>query len=285
MQGDDITEAAGEICNARSLKLLSEVGQGAFKRTFAVADANGQHHALKLFRQGAGARTQREVDAMTRCSHPAIAKFELIDGWINASGQQYVYLIEEFLAGGTLTQRLGQGGLFTREQVRQLALDLIDALAHIEGHALVHRDIKPDNIMFRDTSMSPVLVDFGLVRDLAQVSLTQTWQMQGPGTPYFAAPEQLNNAKAMIDWRTDQFALGVVLTICITDRHPFDTRKPNDPDPVQRVMARDAPVPEFVTWAGGAGLEPLIRMVQPWPVQRFRTPTLLAQAWSNGVQP
>jgi hypothetical protein len=58
---------------------------------------------------------------------------------------------------------------------------------------------------------TPALVDFGLVRDLSETSLTASWLPRGPGTPLFASPEQLNNEKALIDWRSDQFSIGVIL--------------------------------------------------------------------------
>jgi len=86
---------------------------------------------------------------------------------------------------------------------------------------LVHRDIKPANIMFKEGLETPVLVDFGIVRDLAATSLTQTWSPIGPGTPFFASPEQLNNEKHLIDWRSDQFSLGVTLYFARTARHPY----------------------------------------------------------------
>jgi serine/threonine protein kinase len=280
MPVDDITQAAAEICAARSLNLVSEVGQGAFKRTFQVADADSVLHALKLYRQGAAnERTSREVAAMVKCSHRAIGRLETIDSWRNPSGE-YAYLIEEFLSGGTLSTRIAKG-LFDRSQLRHFGNELIDALTHTEALSLVHRDIKPDNIMFRTVDGQPVLVDFGLVRDLGQTSLTQTWQPQGPGTPFFAAPEQLNNAKALIDWRTDQFALGVVLSICATGRHPFDTHGTNSVDVVRRVASYDALPDPFIFWANANRLEVLTRMVQPWPIQRYRTPALLKAAWSK----
>src|ERR1019366_6088976 len=114
--------------------------------------------------------------------------------------------------GGTLGDRL-KSGLCTRDAVKALGSGLIRAIEHLHGLGLVHRDIKPENVMYRARdSDQPVIVDLGLVRDLAASSITQSWFAQGPGTPLFAAPEQLNNRKELIDWRADQFAVGVSLT-------------------------------------------------------------------------
>ena len=165
-----LQQVARAICSARNLTLGPEVGAGAFKHTFEVRTAGGAARALKVYRKaGADARTQREVDAITRCSHPGIARFELIETWKDGA-EDYVYSLEEFLAGGTLTDRLRAGSLSAAE-VRDLATHLVDAVGHIASLALVHRDLKPDNIMFRTAGGPPVIVDFGLVRDLSQEPL------------------------------------------------------------------------------------------------------------------
>jgi serine/threonine protein kinase len=273
-----VQQVAHAICSTRKLTLGPEVGSGAFKHTFEIRAADGTARALKVYRRaGADARTQREVEAITRCSHAGVARFELIETWKDGP-DEYVYSLEEFLSGGTLTTRLAGGPLAIGE-VRSLALSLIDTVGHIASLGLVHRDLKPDNIMFRTAGGTPVIVDFGLVRDLGQSSLTKTWLPHGPGTPYYAAAEQLNNEKPMIDWRTDQFALGVVLTMCGLGRHPYELAGMNPLQVVDRVARREASAPAFETWAADTGLAPLVRMVAPWPIARFRTPQRLAMAW------
>jgi serine/threonine protein kinase len=271
--------AAQEICAHRGLVLGPEVGEGAFKHTFHVHTSAGDPRALKVYRHhGANARTQREVDAITRCTHPGVVRFELIDAW-KYGGKDYVYSLEEYLAGGTLTARMAKAQLSVNE-VRELAISLVDAVGHIAGLDLVHRDLKPDNIMFGSPGGPPVIVDFGLVRDLKQSSLTKTWLPHGPGTPFFAPAEQLNNEKPLIDWRADQFALGVLLTVAGTSTHPYALPGQDSYQVIDRVASRERPSPDFVAWATSNGLDALVRMVAPWPIERFRTPTLLAAAWA-----
>jgi serine/threonine protein kinase len=215
---------------------------------------------------------------MLRCRHCRIASFHHVDTWLDA-GTPVPYSLEEFLSGGTLAKRLERGRL-SPAALHPLGAKLIDAVSHVAAHDLVHRDIKPDNIMFRDgTTDDPVLVDFGLVRDLSQDSLTKTWLMRGPGTPFFAPPEQLNNEKSLIDWRADQFSLGVVLAICGTGSHPFAPDGASPESVVDRVAQRESPGSDFANWTSAVGLEPLLRMVAPWPVERYRTPADLAAAW------
>jgi serine/threonine protein kinase len=275
---------AQALCLAKNLTLGSEVGAGAFKSTFEVRESDGTARALKIYKKaGADARAQREVDAIKRCSHPGIARLDVIETFKHGN-EEYVYLLEEFLSGGTLTAHLAGGNLVPR-QVRELAASLVSAVSHIAALNLVHRDLKPDNIMYRKVGGELVIVDFGLVRDLQMTSLTKTWQPQGPGTPFFAAPEQLNNEKAMIDWRTDQFALGVVLTICGFGRHPYAISGASPARTIERVANREEPADEFIDWTIRAGLTPLARMVKPWPINRYRTPMQLANSWElKGVR-
>lgn len=276
-----LLQVAQALCAARGLTLGPEVGAGAFKFTFRVTTSDGSARALKLYRRaGADARTQREVDAITRCSHVGVARFELIDTWSDG-GEDFVWSLEEFLSGGTLTDRL-KGGPLALGDLRALAIKLVDAVGHVASLGLVHRDLKPDNIMFRTAGGEPVIVDFGLVRDLQQTSLTKTWLDRGPGTPFYASPEQLNNEKSMIDWRSDQFALGVVLGMAGTGRHPFLMSGLTPSQIVDRVASRKPVGDEFRAFTVKANLPQLIQMTSPWPISRFRTPGLLADAWKVG---
>jgi serine/threonine protein kinase len=281
LQADPRLEGiARAICAARGLTFVREVGAGAFKRTYHVQQADGSSRALKVYRKaGADARTQREVDAIRRCDHPGVVKFEAIETWRDGN-EDFVYSLEEFLSGGTLTTRL-QSGPMAIPDVKSLAIGLADAVGHVASLELVHRDLKPDNVMFRTKGGQPVIVDFGLVRDLQQMSLTNTWQPQGPGTPFFAPAEQLNNEKPMIDWRADQFSLGILLAMAARGQHPY--ARPGD-DPlrtVERVARREQVSQEFLTWANSVGLAMVAKMVAPWPIERYRTPVQLQQAWGG----
>lgn len=216
---------------------------------------------------------------MQRCSHPNIANLTSIAGFYH-DGIQFLLSVEEFLPGGTLTTRL-QRGSFTRTEALGIGNQLVNAVAHIASHDLVHRDIKPDNILFRQDGVTPVIVDFGLVRDLVRTSLTHTWFMRGPGTPYFASPEQLRNEKAMIDWRSDQFSLGVVMTIGLFGIHPYQEEEALPAQTVERVAERAPQSNRFLKCAKEVGMPFLIRMTAPWPVERFRLPENLQVVWEE----
>lgn len=142
----------------------------------------------------------------------------------------------------------------------------------------MHRDLKPENILL-NADVAPVIDDFGIVRDLADISLTQSWALRGPGTPYYASPEQLNNEKELIDWRADQFSLGVSLSVVTLGIHPYHRTGMTMDRVVEAVAQRDGPAAQFVTVATAAGLSALTKMTAAWPVGRFRTPQQLAAAW------
>jgi len=197
-----------------------------------------------------------------------------------SSAENYLFLLEEYLSGGTLSDRLQSTGTMGRLELIPFGQTLSSALSKIAFEGLVHRDIKPDNVMFRADGVTPVIVDFGIVRDLASSSLTGTWQMRGPGSPFYAAPEQLNNEKHMIDWRTDQFALGVLLSLCAFNMHPYSEPSDVPAQVVDRVANRSGLSNQFTAEIAKANLPMLAKMVAPWPVNRFRTANDLTAAWS-----
>jgi len=189
-------------------------------------------------------------------------------------------MCEEFLSGGTLSERLS-AGLLSRTETQQLGVTLAEAIAHLQTRSFVHRDIKPGNILFR-TPSEPVLTDFGIVRILGEPSLTHDFMSLGPGTPLYAAPEQLLNEKASIDWRTDQFGLALVLSQCLLGRHPFTPAQGSPLDAIAAVANR-SPLPapaQLELEQHGFGF--LTRCLSPWPVGRFRRPADLV-AMLKGV--
>ena len=247
------------------------VGKGAFKETFAVVNSTGQLQALKIIDASKQnlKRTEREIEALKRCDCEGICRIFDHGTWRDDSGTVHEYYLEEFLGGGTLTDRL-KGGKLSVDQVRSYGRDLAVAIDHLKGLDLVHRDIKPDNIMFREGDDRPVLVDLGLVRDLSISSITQSWMVRGPGTPYFASPEQLNNEKRLISWKSDQFSLGVVLSICLLGRHPYDTGGLTPAEIVAAVAERKDVPTSFKTDVAENGLSGLVRMVEGWPIRRYQ---------------
>lgn len=268
---------ATELARARRLSAPKFVGKGAFKETFRVQTETGDVVALKILDPDETnvERSDREIDAMQRCDCSHIARLIEFGTFASRSGEQFSFLLEEYFDGGTLASRCEIDTISTPD-VKTYGIVIANALEHLRKLRLVHRDIKPENVMFRNGSNDPVLVDFGLVRDLSKVSLTKTFLPRGPGSPYYSSPEQLNNDKALIDWRSDQFSLAVTLGEVLTRQHPFAGR--NVGETLAKVAGRELCNDSFVAAAENANLLALVRMLEPWPVNRYQTPSALIEA-------
>jgi serine/threonine protein kinase len=273
---------ASIIAKKLSLTVVGFVAKGGFKETFLVKDDKGVHLCLKVLDPTKCnlERSEREIKAMEKCNSPLIAKLYQHGDFSEQSGNKYHFILEEYLDGGTLAEKIKTNPL-APDLTQEYAISLSKAIGHLKGLRLVHRDIKPDNIMFRKNSNVPVLVDFGLVRDLTQDSLTQSWRPQGPGTPFYSAPEQLNNDKNLIDWRTDQFSLGIVLAECITNEHPFLESGITINDVISHVANRRNCAQSFSSKAKSLSFDPIVKMLEPWPVRRFNSPTILIESFEK----
>lgn len=270
-------QLARKICANQGLSFIGEVGAGAFKKTFHVK-RNHDDLALKLIIRGDDkARVDREIAALKICNHPNICRLLETDS-IEDGEHSVTYLIEEFLPGGTLSDHLANGCL-QHDKIVLLAVKLTEAICHLAQQRITHRDIKPDNIMFRADGM-PVLVDLGIARHLEASSLTKTFLMQGPGTPLYASPEQLVNDKNLIDWRSDQFSLGVTLTYAAMGIHPFAENTSLE-HTVERVANRLPATDNFKKLVHERELDVLVKMVETWPVKRYARPEMLLAAWSD----
>lgn len=245
-------------------------GKGNFKETYRATSSDGDFIALKILdpQKCSLERSQREIQAMTKCDCPLIAKLYNHGSFIAQNGQTYYFCIEEYLDGGSLADQISTMALPVNI-VRQYAIKLVEAIEYLRIMKLVHRDIKPENIMFRHSLNIPVLVDLGIARDLSESSLTPTWLPRGPGTPYYSAPEQLNNEKHLIDWRTDQFSLGIVIGMCLTGEHPFSETGLTKGDVVAAVADRKPCTSSFVNKMSEIGFSFVIKMIDPWPHRRY----------------
>jgi serine/threonine protein kinase len=269
----ELTGVAEQAANHLGLTDVVFCGKGAFKETFRSKSKEGNSIALKIVDRTKIdlVRTEREIDALKRCNSPRIAKLIDARDFKADDGRIFDVVLEEFLDGGSLEDRLKTASL-TQQQIISLANGLILAVRDLHVLRLVHRDIKPANIMFRSGAPDPVLVDFGLVRDLSQTSLTASWLPRGPGTPLFAPPEQLNNEKALIDWRSDQFSVGVLLSLLLTNQHPYQQDPSNLNGAIHFTHERIGPTKEFRQKMEKLGLLALVRMVSAWPIQRYSHP-------------
>lgn len=202
-----------------SLHAIAEVGKGGQKLVFsAIETASGRRVALKLYHPNTDPRrVEREIAAVRAISSPRVPSV-YDTGTAQSPMGEVIWLVEEWLEGQTLRAILDQGAM-SAKIVERLAYEMLDALAAAEAVSIVHRDVKPDNILVAQDSF--YLLDFGLSRHLNLESATPTVNAYGLFTAGYAPPEQYRNRKPEIDIRVDLFALGVTLFEAATGANPY----------------------------------------------------------------
>lgn len=209
---------------ARGIELGPVIGRGAMSQVYRAFDAKHERSlAVKVLGLDpadpvAAARWSREISAVAQLRHPHI--LPLIDSGTTADGVHYFLM--PLAEGETLAARLEQGPLPLGEAVRY-AREIAEALAVAHAAGLVHRDVKPGNILLEGGHA--ILADFGVagpMRGAALAGRDATGAGVVVGTPAYMSPEQLTG-QTPVDGRADLFSLGVVLYECITGRLPFES--------------------------------------------------------------
>ncbi|MFN2624626.1 MAG: Stk1 family PASTA domain-containing Ser/Thr kinase, partial [Mycobacteriales bacterium] len=185
------------------------------------------------------ARFNREAKAAAALSHPnVVAVFD------QGTDAGHVFLVMEYVAGQTLRQRLRLGGALAPRDALDILDPVLSALAAAHDAGLVHRDVKPENILLADDGRVKV-ADFGLARAVATSSMTAAGVLIG--TVAYLAPEQVSAGTA--DARTDVYAAGILLFEMLTGHPPYDGETPlsvayrhvNDEVPAPSTIARGIP--------------------------------------------
>jgi TOMM system kinase/cyclase fusion protein len=223
------------------------LGAGSFGAVYLGHDTQlDRPVAIKVLRAGPGRRQPegeqalQEARRLARLRHPGIVAVHDVGV---QEGQ--VYIVSDYLDGPDLDRWLRDNRPSWPEATR-IAAAVAEALAHAHAQLIVHRDVKPANILLT-ADRAPVLVDFGLALDDAQAGGREKGMVSG--TPWYMSPEQIAGAAHRIDGRTDIYSLGVVLYEMLTGRLPFRAteymellRQVRDDEPQPpRQLVRDIP--------------------------------------------
>ena len=196
-----------------------QIARGGAARVFLARDSEGVCVALKVLHPELAVsvtadRFLREISFLSNIEHPKISK--LID---YGESDWLVYYVMSYVEGPTLREHLKNVRKVSISDTQRIAADLLTALQYAHDREIVHRDVKPENIVL--SVDGPILVDFGIARAIAssgQDRLTRSGFAVGTST--YMSPEQVLGADD-IDHRSDIYSLGCVLYECLTGRPPF----------------------------------------------------------------
>lgn len=223
---------------------LTPLSSGGQKWVYSARHADEGPVVLKVIQPGGDdERIRREVIAvqMTRSPRvPAISD----TGEIDTPLGRCLWLREPRIDGESVRAMLTTNVPLPRGEVIRLASHVLEALERAHGANIVHRDVKPDNVM-RDRAGNYWLLDFGIARLLDLSSLTGTLEQYGPGTLGYAPYEQLRNQKAAVDGRVDLFALGVTMYECLTGVQPYRAGARDGLEVIERIKTQALPPPSL----------------------------------------
>jgi serine/threonine-protein kinase PpkA len=245
-------------------QIKRELGQGGMAKVYlAIQQSLEREVAIKVLStelisdQEFCQRFLKEGRILAQVPHPNVVP-------IFDSGEQdgVFYMCMEFVPGGTLEERLNQGSLSLKESIRILK-QIASALEWSHGKGLIHRDVKPANVLFRDDG-TPVLSDFGIAKTTHQDATQMTAVGMAIGTPTYMSPEQASAHK--ITPKSDQYSLGVLFFEMLTGRVPYKA----DTALAVAIQHLQAPIP---TLPGEyEHIQPIIdRVMAKEPEERFNT--------------
>jgi CheY-like chemotaxis protein/tRNA A-37 threonylcarbamoyl transferase component Bud32 len=208
----------GERVRIPGIRVLHLIGEGGMSRVYlASRERDDEPLVVKILRN--------EITADTRALARFMEEYTLVERiqtrhvarvYDHGTSEEHAYLVMEFFEGGDLMKRLGGKALAAPECMR-IFRELMMALGDIHEKGILHRDLKPQNLMFRNDG-SLAIVDFGIAKHIDAADLTGQGEILG--TPRYMSPEQVQG-KAL-DLRTDIYSAGVLLFHMLTGRHLYD---------------------------------------------------------------
>jgi serine/threonine-protein kinase len=227
----------GQICGSQRLfrdryEILRILGRGGFGVTFLAKDVSLPSHPLCVIKQLcpkvsdpiiiARARKRFEQEAKTLSDLGSHSQVPTLLNYFEAEGE--FYLVQEYIKGPTLTAEIRRSGPASEAKVKQFLREILPVLQYIHSHQVIHRDIKPPNIIRSEDDGRLVLIDFGAVKEQIAQFAGETTSQKAPttqfvGTVGFAPPEQLSLRPI---YGSDIYAVGVTCIYLLTGESPLN---------------------------------------------------------------
>ncbi|BAY13966.1 serine/threonine-protein kinase [Calothrix sp. NIES-2098] len=233
--GEPLPLPVGQLVDKR-YKIIRQLGEGGFGRTYLAEDRNqsNQQCVLKEFApqvqeqqdlQKAKELFEREANVLKKLQHPQIPKFHA-SLQEKLGGRDFFFLVQDYIDGDNyrqlLEQRQSQGQTFSEEEVLTLLEKILPVLSYLHSKDVVHRDISPENLIWRRSDNLPILIDFGGVKQLpasqgfwfTQLAVNHTLL----GKKGYAPEEQLRQGKVFFS--SDLYSLAVTALVLLTGKEP-----------------------------------------------------------------
>jgi serine/threonine protein kinase, bacterial len=253
-------------------KVIRSLGKGGFGETFLVEDSQMPSNRGCVLKQLTPVEDNPEIYQLVKErflreaailedlgeNHPQIPRL-----YASFAENQQFFLVQEYIEGETLIDRVHQQGCMSEAAVRQLLIDILPVLSYVHDRRIIHRDIKPDNIMMRRKDQKPVLIDFGAVRETMGTLINgqgKSTQSIIIGTPGFMASEQ---AAGRPTFASDLYSLGLTAIYLLTGKMPQEL--PTEP------LTGDISWRQFVPTVSPSLVALLDRAISPSAQVRFPT--------------
>jgi serine/threonine protein kinase len=286
LRPDDALGAHVASVLAPHYEIDSEIGRGGMGIVYCAKDVRLKRNvAVKLlppelaFRSDIRSRFLREAETAAQLSHPNIVPIYNVEERDNL-----VFFIMAYIAGDNLATKLLKEGVMEAGEVRQVLREVADALAYAHKRNVVHRDIKPDNILIDSDTGRAMVTDFGIARaltDQGDSKLTATGM--AIGTPAYMSPEQ-SAGETHIDGRSDLYSLGVVGYQIACGELPFNA--PNTPSMlVKHLSEMPTPVDHKKPDLPPDLARVIMMLLEKDPENRFPDAQSVVVALSSGIMP